>query len=260
MRTTLFSFGYWGWGNATKELVESIDLAERARGFDPPLFVDTRLSRSVRAAGFNGTAFEKALGNDRYRWLNGLGNLGIRDGGPIRIKDPPAANVLLDIALEQATGGRRVLFFCACEKPCQCHRSVVARLVLDAARQRNDAIEVVEWPGGQPVFDVAVTLRRPRFDKVRRGARAIPLPPRIALATAAALPWYSTVLVKPDDQDDAPTWRVLSGPARFERGDAWYLPVHGVIEAEPAAAARAEIARAREADGYAPRRSVGSET
>ena len=26
---TLFSWGYWGWGNATEQLVESADLAEK---------------------------------------------------------------------------------------------------------------------------------------------------------------------------------------------------------------------------------------
>jgi hypothetical protein len=255
MPLTLFSFGYWGWGNATKDLLQSIDVSETMRGFAPPLFVDTRLSRSVRAVGFNGPAFERLVGKERYRWLDALGNLGIRDGGPIRIKDPSAAHTLLDIALEHATAGGRVLFFCACEKPCECHRSHIARLVLDAATRRHVAIDVVEWPGGAPVFDVALTLPRSEFDKVRRGAKSIALPKTVRLERVAALPWYSSVLVKPDDQDAVPAWRVLSGPARYRKG-SWYLPVYGVIEAEPAAAARAEIERALDADGYVLRLSI----
>jgi hypothetical protein len=253
---TLFSFGYWGWGNATKELVESIDLVERARGFAPPRFVDTRLQRNVRAAGFNGTAFERLIGEERYRWLDGLGNPGIRDGGPMRIKDPAAASSLLDIALERAGRNARVLFFCACEKPCECHRSVVARLVLDAARQRNVAIEIVEWPGGEPALDVAVALPGPQFEKVRRGAKSIPLPEDASVVEMAALPWYSTVRVSSEDEDSEPSWRLISGPARYQRA-GWYLPVYGAVDAEPEGSVRAEVERARQVDGYSLRRSIG---
>jgi hypothetical protein len=63
---TLFSWGYWGWGNATRQFVEAVDAAEAAREFAPPLFVDVRISRSVRAAGFRDHAFEQLVGKDRY--------------------------------------------------------------------------------------------------------------------------------------------------------------------------------------------------
>ena len=49
---TLFSFGYWGWGNAVPQLVEAIDAVEKSRGYAPPIFADVRISRAVRAAGF----------------------------------------------------------------------------------------------------------------------------------------------------------------------------------------------------------------
>jgi hypothetical protein len=47
--TTLFTWGYYGWGNATPQLVEAVDAVEHSRGFAPPLFVDIRIRRSVRA-------------------------------------------------------------------------------------------------------------------------------------------------------------------------------------------------------------------
>lgn len=41
---TIFTWGYWGWGNATENLVEVVDAVERARGYRPPIFVDIRIS------------------------------------------------------------------------------------------------------------------------------------------------------------------------------------------------------------------------
>lgn len=77
IKITLFSFGYWGWGNATPQLVQAVDAAEDARGFQPPLFVDVRISRSVRAVGFRDHAFEQLVGKERYVWLRRLGNRNI---------------------------------------------------------------------------------------------------------------------------------------------------------------------------------------
>jgi hypothetical protein len=55
MTITLFTFGYYGWGNHTPQLVEAVDAVERSRGFEPPLFVDTRIRRTVRRRAFKGT-------------------------------------------------------------------------------------------------------------------------------------------------------------------------------------------------------------
>ena len=60
---TLFSWGYWGWGNATEQLVESADLAEKKRGFKPPVFVDIRRERQGRAKGLSVRPSEKSLAN-----------------------------------------------------------------------------------------------------------------------------------------------------------------------------------------------------
>ena len=74
---TLFSWGYWGWGNATDKLLAAVDATEKARGFEPPFFVDIRLRRSVRAKGFDGDAFGQLLQPARHRHMSSLGNQNI---------------------------------------------------------------------------------------------------------------------------------------------------------------------------------------
>src|SRR5690348_10296790 len=69
---TVFSWGYEGWGNATAELVRAFDVVEAAHGYEPPVFVDIRARRQVRAVGFRDDTFERRLGRDRHRWMRGL--------------------------------------------------------------------------------------------------------------------------------------------------------------------------------------------
>src|SRR4051794_24911304 len=124
---TLFSFGYWGAGSSTRALVEGVNEAEALRGYEPPLWVDVRISRSVRAAGFRDGAFEKLLGS-KYAWMPDLGNVCAQEGRPgIEIKNPAAAGALLDGGLQD--DARRVIFFCACQVPAGCHRYAVGKLV-----------------------------------------------------------------------------------------------------------------------------------
>ncbi len=234
---TLFTWGYWGWGTATDQLVQAVDAVEASRGYEPPLFVDIRISRSVRAPGFNGRAFERTVGSSRYRWLDALGNLAIRDGGSMRIKDPAAADTLLDIAATGADSRKRVLLFCSCEFPGVegngCHRATVARLVLKAASRRKLPTKVVEWPGGEPrPVSLGIELSQEAFDKVRRGSTtSVPLQNPVQLAAMAGLPWCSLVAVRPNIDDSAPPLLLLSGPARYKKG-GWYLPIYENIDPE----------------------------
>ncbi len=111
MTITLFSWGYWGWGNATARVVEAFDKAEESREFRPPLFVDARLRRQGRAKGFVGNAFRDLVGPSRYCWIQDLGNLAIATGsGGVQIKNPAAVAELLDLALQAADERRRVIF------------------------------------------------------------------------------------------------------------------------------------------------------
>jgi hypothetical protein len=223
---TIFSFGYYGWGNHTPQLVEAVDAAETSRGFEPPLFVDIRIRRSVRAAGFTGPAFEKLLGQDRHRWMKSLGNKFIetRTGPNIQIGDPAAANEVLDLAIESARHKQRLLFFCSCQWPrwdgkIACHRTTVAALVLEAAKRRGVQIEVVEWPGGEPKqIDLDVTPKV--IGAVSKGRMTVPLNKQVDLAEVAGLPWCSIATLNSAGEQ---LHRVV-GPAIRQKGQ-WALPV-----------------------------------
>jgi hypothetical protein len=206
---TLFSFGYWGCGSAAPSLVKAIDEAEIQRGFEPPLWVDVRISRSVRAAGFRDRQFEDLL-RARHVWMPDLGNKRVQEGRKgIEIKNPAAAKELLQRALDRPT--RRIIFFCSCEYPAFCHRKIVGQLVLKYAKERNAQVTVIEWPGEEPgTLTIEVppaTLRQ--FE--RRKRRSTPIPPAMAVGDAAALPW-GTIATMHAGAEQA---KVLVGPASF---------------------------------------------
>src|ERR1700722_16865662 len=166
--TTLFSFGYWGCGSATPSLVKAIDEAELQRGFEPPLWVDVRISRSVRAVGFRDRQFEGIL-KARYEWMPDLGNKRVQEGRKgIEIRNPAAAKDLLQRALNRPT--RRVIFFCSCEYPALCHRRVVGQLVLKYAKERKAQVSVIEWPGGEP-STLTIEVSPAALRQFQRGAK-----------------------------------------------------------------------------------------
>jgi hypothetical protein len=225
-RLTLFSFGYYGWGNSTAQLVRLVDEVERSRGYAPPVFADCRIRRSVRAVGFNGAAFEKLLGSKRHRWMPQLGNQRIvsRSGPRIQIAEPAAANDLLDLALESAAEQRRVLFFCGCQFPkidgaVHCHRATVGSLVLKFASRRGVPVELCEWPGGDPVpLDLDVDSHA--FRSIEKGLMAIPLPVNIPLKRAGAIPWCSVATLHGEGRA---VHRIV-GPTVWRHAQ-WCLPV-----------------------------------
>ena len=179
MTTTLFTWGYYGWGNHTPDLVRAVDAVESSRGFQPPFFADIRIRRLRPGGRLHRTSLREAAGPKRHKWMPSLGNQFIVSGtGPgIQIAEPQAAGGLLDLALELARHRQRVLFFCSCQRPrCEgeiaCHSATVAALVMKAARKRGDQVEVVEWPGGDPKrIDLEVTAKD--FAAVRKGRLSI---------------------------------------------------------------------------------------
>jgi hypothetical protein len=225
-RTTIFTWGYYGWGNHTPQLVEAVDAVETSRGFKPPIFVDIRIRRTVRAQGFLGSAFEKRLGPTRYRWMKSLGNKFIltHTGPNIQIADPSAADELLELAIDSSARKQRLLFFCSCQWPrweCEicCHRTTVAGLVLKAAKKRGAAVEIVEWPGGKPrQIDLEVTAKV--FTAVGTGRWTVPMDKHTDLAEVAGLPWCSIATLHSDGEK----LHRLVGRAIRQPGQ-WVLPV-----------------------------------
>ena len=225
---TVFSWGYWGWGSSTRQLRDMVDAVEGARAFRPPVFVDIRLSRSVRATGFRDHAFEKLLGSKRYTWMRALGNRRIGTGrGGIEIADPKAVAHLMDVVIASAAERRRVVFFCACGSPrhegkVRCHRDVVAQLLVRHARKFGKAMEVVEWPGGEP-SELDLAIDSSALSALRRGRKAVPLPARGGVATVGALPLGSIVTLRAGPEAQP----ALVDRVSYRRG--WFLELFGPV-------------------------------
>ena len=216
----LFSWGYFGWGGSLPQLLKVTEAAERQRGFEPPVFVDARFSRSVRAAGFRDRAFEHALPDGRHHWMKGLGNEAIATGGGMKIHRPEDAATLLDLAVEEAKLSRRVIFFCSCDSPQLCHRSVVRDLVLTEARRRRIGLQIAEWPGGEPVAERPATLKVPSgmFSKIIGGAPRIVIDEGTALCVFAAHAWGGYVQISDGTRSAAAS----VSPAQFSAGK-WFV-------------------------------------
>lgn len=224
---TVFMWGYSGWGNATSDFVASADAVERARGYRPPLFVDVRIHRKVRAEGFKDDKFEKAkrVGEARYRWMRGLGNESQlrKTGRRIKILNPDCAECLLDLIVAEAANRRRILFFCSCELPCNCHRLTVAKLLLAAARRRRQALEIEEWPGGQPGTNADETILRvsdKELSRLRKSASTVPLHHPKPLAKYAGLACGTLITaIGPSGSVVLPVASAMRAPK------GWYLPI-----------------------------------
>lgn len=254
-KTTIFTWGYYGWGNHTSQLVEAVDAVEGSRGFEQPLFVDIRIRRTVRAKGFQGNAFEELLGQDRHRWMKTLGNKFIqtRTGPNIQIAEPAAAEELLDLALASAARKQRLLFFCSCQWPrsddeIACHRTTVAGLVMRAAQERDVRVEIVEWPGGQP-GPIHLDVEPKVFAAIHRGRMTIPLNNDLNLGQLAGLPWCSAATLYSGHEQ---LHRIV-GPA-IRQPDQWVLPIFPTSLAGDAdrAAHEPEAAKLRRRFGLEP--------
>ena len=216
-KLTIFSWGYYGWGNSIPQLLRATDSVERERGFEPPIFVDIRMNRAARAQGFRDHEFERRLGHVRYRWMRSLGNKNIgsnRRGIKINCND--AVHQLLDLAIDASKERRRIIFFCGCADPSSCHREVVSKLTLRAARVRGIRLQIVEWPGGQlnATEQLEIVVTKNVFRGLLRGTRKrIPIG-RKYLTSALRLPWGTVVRIR-CQSDSVP---VSVGPAQYIAG------------------------------------------
>ena len=220
--------------------------------------VDRRIHRDVLAAGFHGDAFEKTVGKDRYQWMPTLGNLSVRADLKDYLDDtyichPDDAERLLDLAYARALKKQRLIIFCSCERPSECHRYTVGQLLKRAARRRGRPLEVVEWPGGEPGSlrdPVPVTNKSmpsetsPRLHLKRQ--RPFPL------ATYAGLAYGSIVTVEINGTEE----RFAVGPAMRDT-QYWYLPVLRRGISIPIAATDAAVKKYRKDWCYAPMKSRG---
>jgi hypothetical protein len=227
-RLTMFSWGYWGWGNATPQIIKAVDAVERSRGFAPPIFADVRIRRSGRAKGFVGDAFEKLLGPGRYHHFVGLGNRNVAEGhaSGITIDKPEEAAQLLALAQRAETENARVIYFCSCQFPHgpstpTCHRTEVTDLLRKEATRAGIALTCVEWPGGEPEQHVTLQVSPAEMRAVRSGRKSLPIMGRVGFARAAGLAHGSTLELTSGEQRQT----LGTGPAFFTGGQ-WCLPMH----------------------------------
>ena len=223
---TIFSWGYYGWGNHTPYLIKALDAVEESRGFKPLMFVDIRISHGVRAKGFRGSAFKNLVGEQRYLAMKDLGNEKIISGSEpaIQIAKPAAAKDLLELAIKLSKDKQRLLFFCSCEfnkfdGKTNCHRCTVAGLLIKNAKKQGVSIQVVEWPGGEPK-NIEREVKPKLFDVIKKRRINIPLPKDYDLAEMAGLPWGNVATFRCNDQE---LHRIV-GPAIRQKGK-WALPV-----------------------------------
>lgn len=257
---TVFTWGYDGWGASTRQLKAAVDTVEASRGYEPPYFVDLRISRSVRAEGFKEAAFEKVVSRGRYQWMPALGNdrIKTRKGPRIQIHEPAAAEELLGIALRRMARRQRVIMFCQCPLPGRpryhdrCHRVEVASLLLRAAAKRDVALTICEWPGGQPISRTLPISDR-TLERLQRGSKRISLGIRQPPGDLLGLPWGSIVRL----QTGETSVRAIANPAVY-RGGEWLLPVpFGIAQAKAdMSALKKQAMRDRHLSGLDCRRSV----
>jgi hypothetical protein len=222
-----FTWGYYGWGSASKDFIRAVDAHEKTRGFQPPLFIDIRFHRSVKAANFQDRTFERIVGPERYLWEKRLGNkqIGEKTGARLQISDPHSADEVLERIINLSNQRQRVLMFCSCMQALHlgevsCHRAVVADLLLEAAKKRRLKLEVAEWPGDDPVYTV-VDADAEQERALSKGLRYVP----IGLANGpvpplATLGWGSQV----NFRSDSASRLVVTGPA-YIRKSKWHLEI-----------------------------------
>lgn len=106
----------------------------------------------------------------------------------------------------------------------------VAGLVLKAVQKRGVALEIVEWPDGEPKH-VSLDLTPEVFVAVGRGRKTVPLGNQPYLAEVAGLPWCSTVTLKSNGES---LHRVV-GPA-IRQSDQWVSPIVDFFDDSPSLA------------------------
>jgi len=221
---TAFSWGYAGWGNSIPQLLRSFDTAEQLRGFRPPVFVDVRARRNVRAKGFRDDAFEHVVERRRYRWMKGLGNEAVRTGkGTMRLVQPEQSLELLDLVVSEAGKKSRVIFFCSCDSPScahTCHRRLVRAKLLAEARRQGVGLRIEEWPGGEPTaHPCQVQVPQRTIDTILRGGTRVRVPESIALERSA-LPHGQVV-----DFTDGKRHQLVACGTPIYRAGRWALPI-----------------------------------
>ena len=190
----------------------------------------------------------RQVGVERYRWLPGLGNARVATGeGDMRLVHPGDVYELLGLIQAQRPRGRRVVLFCSCGSPFEapdCHRQLVRRALLAAARASRVELGAEEWPGGplpsHTDEELSVTPRI--LASLRAGAHALRLGTR--LPEPRLLAWPTGAVLRLRAGTD--TQPVALAAAHFHAG-TWRMPLYprpdGPLASEPLLLRQSRAAR-----------------
>lgn len=147
----LYTWDYDGWGPHVplmKKVFIEHNMAYAGRSLK---WIDLRLSRAVRAVGFNNDEPERLLGRDHYAWIPEFGNVAVKEGGKMRLKDfkKGYARLLEEIAF--CTKKKMdIILFCHCPFIWECHRGMVIEKICkkppEGAGLYLSEHMIPEWP------------------------------------------------------------------------------------------------------------------
>lgn len=112
MTPTILSFGYQG--QRLPDLVAYVATSHA-------VVADVRLKPFSRHPDWRRGVLARYLG-DHYVWIEALGNLNYKGGGPVVLKDAEEGLATVRRLLHR----HRVILMCACADAAICHRTVVA--------------------------------------------------------------------------------------------------------------------------------------
>lgn len=124
MMTRAYHFGYLS-GLPPDALADFLERADA-------VLVDVRYTPLARDPTWRKTALATRLGA-RYVWLQDLGNINYKNGGPIVLKDVEAGLR----ALRHRLTTHSVVVMCACASLPTCHRALIAQ------RLEADGVQVI---------------------------------------------------------------------------------------------------------------------
>ena len=148
---------------------------------------------------------------------------------------------------ECALQRQRVIYYCACEIPIECHRYLITGTLVSLAKIQKRNISVVEWPGtDSPESPIRWNVSANVLTAIERGRKSFDLPEKVTLTEAAGAAWYTPLLLTAGDEQ----LPVLIGPAFVQR-ERWVVQVlESFGRDETARQLRREAITHRKSNGY----------
>jgi activating signal cointegrator 1 len=154
---TIYTYGYQG--STPEQLLGTVnDLGA--------VLVDIRYSPWSPNPHWRKLALAELVGANRYQWIQDLGNVNYKSGGPIRLLRPEAAAVRLREVLDH----RSIVLLCACRDWETCHRRDAAEYLSEALQAPVEHLSPDTGSLGENTMR-ALSLTQPWASLVAIGAK-----------------------------------------------------------------------------------------